>query len=217
MKRLNMGIILLSFAGFFAVWALRVALLSPVIDGNFGLWGRAAVSGAVKTAIWLGFFLWMTGRYASGLYLSRREMFANRVDWKLLAALLGTVTAYHLIAMVIMHGGLYLNPDFHPGRLIGTFLLVGILEEPVFRGWFYNSMRERMPAIFANLISSLMFTVIHFPKWIYDCMDFAPILSGSIGVFALSVVFGWSFERGKSIWIPVIIHMVWDLLSITLI
>ena len=92
-------------------------------------------------------------------------------------------------------------------------LFVGITEEMVFRGWLLNitvtENRKWLPII----INAVMFLLIHFPIWIASGIfidDFTSL--NFLCVPALSIIFSWSFIKSKNIWIPITLHMYWDLL-----
>jgi len=207
--------VLLTYLLFLAVWTLRVILLKPLIDGNFELWTKAMVEGAVKSIIWFGFAAFLIKLYKENLNIGFKEMFAARIKAQVFLPVFGIFTAYYVVAMFVLHGGFYLNPAFHPSQLIGQFLLVGILEEIVFRGWFLNAFSLFLKDWKANIITSVMFVLIHFPSWLAGGMNITALLSAGAGIFVLSMIFGWTFEKNKSLWTPIVLHMVWDILSIT--
>lgn len=97
--------------------------------------------------------------------------------------------------------------------LIITVLTVGIFEEGVFRGWFLNAIAGFTSKRRANLISSAMFVLIHYPSWIFHGNDISTIISVTIPMYGLSLIFGWAFTKNRSIWTGTIFHSFWDLLS----
>ena len=50
--------------------------------------------------------------------------------------------------------------------LVVTAITVGIYEESVFIGWFLNAISTFVSERKANLISSALFVLIHYPGWI---------------------------------------------------
>lgn len=213
-NKLTMKKVFVGYLVFLLIWSLRIILLKPCIDANLTGWTKEIVNGAIKSAIWLGFSLYLIRKYNQQLPI--RNMLKNRINVKLL--LLGTaiVVVYQVILMFIYHKGIYFNPAFQPSQLIGTFLLVGVLEEFVFRGWFLNSLSIFTSETKANLISSVLFLLIHYPSYIVGGTP-SLILTNSVGIFIASLLFGWSYKKSKSLWVPIILHMLWDLLSITIV
>ncbi|MCI5892203.1 MAG: CPBP family intramembrane metalloprotease [Clostridiales bacterium] len=93
---------------------------------------------------------------------------------------------------------------------------VGIFEESVFRGWLLNAVSTFVSERKANLISSGLFVLIHYPKWIFAGYDITTIVITSISVYALSLIFGWVFKKNRSIWTGTILHSAWDLITLVL-
>lgn len=216
-KRLTVGKILLSFLLFFTIWTLRIALFKPMIEAAFVLWAREAADSVIKLTIWMGFGFFMIRRHDDDLNANLYEMFKTPVKGWIFFPILLLFIAYHIVGMLLLHGGPYLNPNFHPSRLISQFLLVGILEETVFRGWFYNSLSCCCPRWAANALSSLMFTLIHLPGWIVGGTSIQVILATCPGIFILSLLFGWTFQKNRSLRTPILLHMLWDIMNITMV
>jgi membrane protease YdiL (CAAX protease family) len=206
---------LITYIVFLAIWTLRVVMLKPLIDAKFDLWTKEIINGVIKSIIWVGFAVYLIKLYDVDLKIKLKKMFAMKIKAKTLLPILGIFLAYHLIAMFLMHRGFYLNPKFHPSQLIGQFLLVGVLEETLFRGWFLNTLSSFLRDWEASAITSVMFVLIHIPSWTVNGLSTVTMISTSIGIFVLSMVFGWTFMKGQSLWTPIVLHMIWDVLSIT--
>ena len=69
----------------------------------------------------------------------------------------------------------------------------------VFRGWLLNITVSEKRKWLPIMINAVMFLLIHFPIWIKS------------GVFIDSFT-SLNFLCSKSIWIPITLHMYWDLL-----
>jgi len=132
----------------------------------------------------------------------------NKVtDWQLWAAL--------MVAPLIWLGlYLALNPVItprwlldHPWWFLKLVLIIPILEELVFRGliqehiYRYTQSRWGMLSV-ANLITSLLFTAMHFffhaPLW-------------AMAVIFPSLLFGYFRERHASLVTPIILHVFYNL------
>ena len=84
-----------------------------------------------------------------------------------------------------------------------------IIEELLFRGLFQGQLRRLrwgkrtwIGLSGANLITSLLFTALHF-------LYHAPLWAGA--VMLPSLVFGWLRERHHSTWSPLITHVLFNL------
>lgn len=214
-RKLTINKVLLTYLIFLISWSIRVALLNSYINENYYLWSKELINGVIKTIVWFGFAYYFVKKYDTGLKINFKEMFSNKINKKVFFSILIAFIAYYIVAMLIMHGGFAFNPNFHPSQLIGKFLIVGILEEFLFRGWFYNSLLDNLSEHRANIVSSLLFVLIHYPGYIMNgTFHFPLIIYISTFIFVLSLIFGWSFRKSKSLWVPIILHMIWDVLSI---
>jgi membrane protease YdiL (CAAX protease family) len=95
----------------------------------------------------------------------------------------------------------FLAPEgFNWFGAIGMFLFGGIIdpfaEELVFRGVFYQWLRDRFGVWPGIVVSSLAFGLAH--------GDIA--VGGAAAV--LGVVLAWSYEKSNSLWPPVVIHII---------
>ena len=94
-------------------------------------------------------------------------------------------------------------------NLFNNFLLIiivaPIIEEIVFRGLFYKTLKKFVPFIQASIISSLIFAIIH-----------ENILSFTI-LFLFSLYLTWIYERTNSILYPILTHSIFNFLNMSLI
>lgn len=98
-------------------------------------------------------------------------------------------------------------PLRHPGLFLMPALVYPVLEEVAFRGLLQELVRERVsgagfgPLSHANLISSAVFTALHF---IYH-----PPVWAALVLFP-SLVFGYFKDRTRSLAAPVILHVFYN-------
>jgi TPR repeat protein/membrane protease YdiL (CAAX protease family) len=83
-------------------------------------------------------------------------------------------------------------------------VVIPVIEEFIFRGVIYKGLRAKLPAVIAVSITSLLFAVVHIEPW-----SFLPI-------FIMSFLLCYSLEKTKSIAVPIVIHSINNLVSITL-
>lgn len=98
-------------------------------------------------------------------------------------------------------------PLHHPGLFLMPALIYPVLEEIAFRGLLQELVREHVsrasfgPLSHANLLTSAVFTALHFlnhpPLWA------APVLFPSL-------VFGFFKDRTQSLAAPIILHMFYN-------
>jgi len=60
-----------------------------------------------------------------------------------------------------------------------------------------------------------MFVAVHLPWWIYSgsVSDLSSALFACASIFALGLGFGWAFMKSRNIFIPIYLHMLWNLLQ----
>jgi membrane protease YdiL (CAAX protease family) len=130
------------------------------------------------------------------------------LGWKLIAL----AGVYHIAA-----GGLlrYFFPDFAPWlisprdglALALSFLMIVVLaplvEELLFRGWIFGSLRARFSAGFTILVATLLFAIVHWdPTGLYPV---AVLLPG----YVLSVI----RERTGSVKPAILAHAIYNLVG----
>jgi hypothetical protein len=93
-------------------------------------------------------------------------------------------------------------PSFAWGDYLATLLVAGVIapivEEIAFRGLLYRWLRERTGGALAMAISALAFSVLHG----------IPMLIP--GIFVLGLILAWVYDRTRSIWIPILMHGVYN-------
>ncbi|WP_195985897.1 CPBP family intramembrane glutamic endopeptidase [Clostridium sp. D33t1_170424_F3] len=199
---------LLAFALFFGIWAAWVPLhhlwnVPDIIDGILG-WGDL---------IWLGCGAFLLCWNRDRLPVRPKEMLCTAPKAKVFFPMLAVVLLYYLAADLLQNGEFYLNTEQNIATLVFLFLIVGLQEELLFRGYFLNALAAGMPERFANLLSAFFFALIHVPGWMRSGM--APLEIAATGgmILLLGLFFGWSFRKSGSIWTPVLLHTVWDVCS----
>lgn len=207
-KHLRKRTVVISYVVFLAGWALRVACLD-VSGMNEGL---AWMVGFIVHFVWWPFFAFLLiRRYSDELNISLKEMITTKPRLKILLPLLLFAIAYNTLGCLIDSSGFGTTMKLYD--LVVTAITVGIFEESVFRGWFFNAISTFVSERKANLISSALFMFIHYPGWIFAGYDFITIMTTSIAVYVLGLLFGWVFRKNRSIWTGAILHSVWDTLT----
>ena len=195
-KKQKIPVIIIYSLIFYGVWALwelfgRSAVGSVVSD-EFLL--PFITEGIIKVSVWVLPAVCLVRYFRDDVYIGLKDMFTNRVK------LLKYIPVY------------LVSDSFSCGDLIDV-LFVGITEEMVFRGWLLNITVSEKRKWLPIMINAVMFLLIHFPIWIKSGVFIDSFTSlNFLCVPVLSVIFSWSFIKSKSIWIPITLHMYWDLL-----
>lgn len=98
--------------------------------------------------------------------------------------------------------------SIYQGNLLFEILAVGVLpamvEELIYRGILYKGFRKFVPVVAANLLSAFVFGVMHM-----NMVQF-------VYAFVLGMAFAWVYERYKTLWAPVLMHMSANVFSVLL-
>jgi len=214
---LNLVMIILFYMVLLVVWGIRELWLRSIMSASLGEWSFEVCETTIKLLVWTlpaAFGVWY---YKNDVLLSWREMLTAKVKWlKYFLVLLGFI-AYNVIGVFVLNANFTVSPDFRISSLVGAVLFVGITEEAVFRGFFLNALLKKMKTWYAVLLTALLFLLIHFPIWIYKGILLSTFLSGGfLLVVVLSIIFSWTFIKSRNIFVPIILHMSWNLLVILL-
>lgn len=169
-------------------------------------------SGVIKSIVWVLPAVLLGMRFESEMFVGVKEMFTKRVNVLKYLPIFMIFTVYLLVGALLQKGRLAISERFGLDKLI-IVLFVGITEETVFRGWFLNATLGERKKTLSVAANAVMFLLIHFPVWIHDGVFFENFRNfGFLSVLILSVIFGVTFIKSKSMWVPVTLHMYWDLL-----
>ena len=140
-----------------------------------------------------------------------------------------------LAALVMVGGGRILNHDFTAHKIISTILgglataiMVGTLEEILFRGGIFGGLRRVLSWPFALIISSAVYALVHFLQrtelsgpvhWNSGLILLPPMLSGFgdlhlliPGFFNLTLVgilLGLAYQRTGTLYFSIGMHAGW--------
>lgn len=96
--------------------------------------------------------------------------------------------------------------------ILCVILLVPMIEELLFRGFFQNWLKKFMSTWQAIMLTSFIFALFHFAP--SQGMGNIELL---ISLFVLSCFLGFIYERQKSLWAPICLHAIFNAVSIFLI
>lgn len=210
-KKTALIIYLLVFYGVWTAWEFWAKGLITAAVPNAYL-SQFVKSGVIKNIVWVLPAVLLVKRFESETYVGAKEMFTKKVNVLKYLPIFLIFTVYLLVGTFLQKGKIAISETFGLDKLI-IVLFVGITEETVFRGWLLNATlgeRKKQLSVAAN---ALMFLLIHFPVWIHDGVFIENFRSfGFLSILILSVIFGVTFIKSKSIWVPLTLHTYWDLL-----
>ncbi len=197
---------------FFAVWSCYFIFLSPHFGGGPAF---TVLENLVKLSIWTlpVFLLVRFGERQNPLDYLRLSS-----GWRkglLYGLALGAVLSAYLV-VVNLPGGFRFDPGFAWGKWISGVLLVGVTEEVVFRGYVLQKLATRFAFRWANLITSLLFVLIHVPRWIRDDRLNSGIVGAALFLVAFSLLLGWVLKKSESLWACMLAHSISNFTSFAL-
>lgn len=207
-KHLRIRTVVISYLVFFAGWTLRVVCVDLSGMNEFLSW---VIGFLIHVVWWPLFALFLIKRYSNDLNISLKEMITTKPKLKILLPLLVFALVYNIAGFFINSSGYGTKMKLYD--LIVTAATVGVFEESVFRGWFLNAISTFVSERKANLISSALFVLIHYPGWIFAGYELTTIAVTSLSVYVLGLMFGWVFRKNRSIWTGAILHSAWDLIT----
>lgn len=189
-KHLRIRTVVISYLVFFAGWTLRVVCVDLSGMNEFLSW---VIGFLIHVVWWPLFALFLIKRYSNDLNISLKEMITTKPKLKILLPLLVFTLVYNIVGFFINSSGYGTKMKLYD--LIITVATVGIFEESVFRGWLLNAVSTFVSERKANLISSALFVLIHYPGWIFAGYELTTIVITSLSVYALGLMFGWVFRK----------------------
>jgi len=200
---------------FYVVWAvcelvIRGAIISFAPED--GALFPILFDWILKNLVWTVPAWILMGKFDENLYIKRKELFTNKVEPLKAVGIFAFVIFLASVNSIARNKGIVIAEDFNPAELL-TYVFVGVSEEFVFRGLLLNATYQEDKPYLTIGINAVLFLLIHFPIWIYGGI-FASVFTGFgfITILVLSVIFSWSFLECKNIWIPIGIHMLYDML-----
>ena len=93
-----------------------------------------------------------------------------------------------------------LRPCFEPFMFIATVIISPIFEEILYRGLMYNKLKEISNAFIGVLISSILFALLHIPKYGFGINTFF--------LFLVGVLLTYCYEKTDNIYVPIFVHSI---------
>ena len=167
----------------------------------------------------IGLFLWYRN-------LSIARLFGlERPDWLQLLgkSVLWLLAAYPLILLTMQTTQLVLGGEAAPQKIVEFFsealqegrsaeviatvltagLIAPVVEEFIFRGYFYGTFRRYLGPWGAMVVTSLLFAVIHLN------------LLALPSLFVLAICFTLAYEATGSLWVPIVMHAIFNATNLT--
>lgn len=146
-------------------------------------------------------------------YLSLRENWSRGLA-------LGLAIAVAYLYFAVLKGMHKPSIVFSTDSAVWLNFIIGspVAEEVLFRGVLFKELASNMKWGWAMFLSSVLFTVLHFPVWILiEQMPVGILAQNAVSIFMYGVVFAALMKATKSLWAPLAAHCTnnFILLSVT--
>ena len=214
-RPLSARAVLLSLLGFVLLWAVVTDAWGYSSHLHFR--GGAYVYAYASRIVWAAPAAALILRYGARLRFGKRDLL-SRPGWdRSFAAALAASAVLAFGAMFALHGGLWIDRSVDPLPEIAKFVLVGVVEETVFRGWGYNALSAAVPEKKAVAYSTAFFVLLHWPAYFiklyrFGTMDWSALLTQSLAAAIWGAVCCLLLKKGKTLWHPIAAHAFYDVL-----
>ncbi len=159
------------------------------------------------------------GLYSKNINLKFKELFSFKFNYKIFSVFLGIFLLYFFVVSFYNYGNLHLNPKYTRFYDIILWLLLGICQELVFRGWSFYAFYSVTSRKNAIILSSIFFATSHWFAYFWNLnLDILKILNVTVFTFTFGVAMCFILikSKNKSIVPCIILHTLWDFLSIAI-
>ena len=188
---------------FYLAWTIKELWLIEYIY-SFGEIISPLLEALVKSLIWIvpaGVYIKYYLHLNPISYLKMNVNVKKGLFWGIvLSLLLGSC----LILEAYIFNGVSIHFSLSFDDYLNTFLMAGLAEEIVFRGLILQELNKRLAFWKANVITALLFLVIHYPIWIYNDVIFQ--FGSHIYVFLIGLLFGFVYKKTGSLWSVILMH-----------
>jgi hypothetical protein len=158
-------------------------------------------------------------------YLEKQNPFTTLkittpINWRGMGIGLAASVLYFVVVFMIekLYYGRTLAPLLHASASVWLVTLAQVFfspisEEILFRGFVLPQLMDRMPFWKANNIQAILFTVTHWPNWVWVNGFQTWIIVTSVSIFIFALFLGWLLRRTNSVWPPIVVHIINNFLS----
>lgn len=223
-SRLSLWKIIITLIMFILLWTIVTdawGYSQFLFGASKGSWGNY-LYGFLSRLVWAIPAIILLWVYKKEIPTTWKELFLNRPHIKPFIITVVVIVVYCFAGMIYSHGGMWINPEFDFSKNLINYVTVVFVEELVYRGWGLNALSAFLSERKANLVSTVFFVLLHLPAYfiklyLYGTFSIAAFITQCVFVFVLGLLFGYLYNKGKSLWSPMTVHFLADFLSIMII
>lgn len=188
---------------FYLAWTFKELWLIEYIY-SFGEIISPLLEALIKSLVWV-VPVWIYIKfYLHSSPISYLKMDINVKRGFLWGVVLSLLLGLCLILEAYIFNGVLFHFSLSFDDYLNTFLMAGLAEEIVFRGLVLQELNKRLAFWKANVITALLFLVIHYPIWIYNDIIFQ--FGSHIYVIFIGLLFGFVYKKTGSLWSVILMH-----------
>lgn len=195
------------FMGSYTLWSLWQIYAEPtLLSGvNWGTYGSVLVKGVIWTTPM--FLIWKR----EGWLVRPSKAFFSPLPWlPCLGMLCAAVCFLYTIRLAAGRQNAGFSWEY-------SFLLfsvsAGVIEEVAFRGLLFNRLAPALGIFPAAMMNGLMFALFHYPRLLVGQGWMQLASPRFLMLFCVGTLFSLAFARWKNLWLLIIVHSVWNILS----
>lgn len=200
---------------FWVIWLGVQSLINVPIEHHLTGWSQEIALDGIKLFVWCGCAWWLI-RQAGPQSLAVDPQKQWHPNWSFTAGYViwAVMVVYLLAQFWLVHHGLRVAHTFLPEYWGRYFLVVGITEEMMFRGYVFNALLKHFSFAWANALQAIAFAAMHIPRYLTTVPPMSPLtwISNLVSVAILGAIFGWLYAKSRSLWPGIAVHMTWDIL-----
>lgn len=143
------------------------------------------------------FVILISRKFSELLKKIKNKINLNQILWVIVISFIAVICKYFLD---IFFGKDIFPEDFNFIKILRVVLLIPILEELVFRGFFQVELTKKYNWKIGIIISTILFTVIHFGDLYHMSIT-----------FIFSLIAGLIFYRTNSLFLSILFHSLYNL------
>ena len=219
-KSLSTNKIILSLIGFVILWTLVTDAWGYSDHFNFS-YGKY-IYAFLSRLIWVLPAVLLIVRYSNSLYFSSRQCFSRLCFQSPLKIVMIISSCYTVIMMFVYHHDFWFNKEVNLPLEIVKLVMVGFVEETVFRGWGYNALAKTVSDKKAVIISTVFFILLHWPAYFiklyrFGTFDISGLTSQTSSALVWGVVCCYLLKKGTSLWNSITAHAFYDIVFVLLV
>jgi len=194
-------------AAWIGAWLLKIHLEQNLSWLSTGL-GSFLYWSAAKLLIWIAPAVWLLRKAGRSI----REVF-NLANWKAWLAWGGGIGLLLALTGIIPNylQGKAIFPTSFDFALLNVLVIAPTFEEFLMRGAIQGSLTKRYSFATANVITSVLFVLLHVPGWYFMGVlaeNLTSPVGGVLSIFLVSLGFGYAAHRSRSVMGGVLAHLL---------